>query len=51
VQSAIESFEDETDDYRIEFEELYFSAMALGENILQRVSTKKDNGDQKSASI
>ncbi|KAL4152985.1 hypothetical protein QTP88_000818 [Uroleucon formosanum] len=46
-----ESFEDETDDYRIEFEELYFSAMALGENILQRLSTKKDNGDQKSVSI
>lgn len=51
VQSEIESFGDETDDYRIEFEELYFSVMALGENILQRVSTKKDNGDQKSASI
>jgi hypothetical protein len=49
VQSDIESFDDETDDYRIEFEEIYFSAMALGENLLQRASTKKDdNGGQKS---
>ncbi|XP_060846165.1 uncharacterized protein LOC132925818 [Rhopalosiphum padi] len=49
VQSDIESFADETDDYRIEFEEIYFSAMALGENLLQRASTKKDdNGGQKS---
>ncbi|XP_025193653.1 uncharacterized protein LOC112593474 [Melanaphis sacchari] len=29
VQSKIESFENETDDYRIEFEEIYFSAIAL----------------------
>ncbi|KAF0704384.1 Uncharacterized protein FWK35_00035993, partial [Aphis craccivora] len=35
VQSEIESFENETDDYRIEFEEIYFSAMALGENLMQ----------------
>ncbi|KAL5244089.1 hypothetical protein ACI65C_011499 [Semiaphis heraclei] len=39
VQSEIESFDDETDDYRVEFEEMYFSAMALGESQLQR-STK-----------
>jgi len=49
VQSEIESFDDETDDYRVEFEEMYFSAMALGENLLQRMSAKKeDNGGLKS---
>lgn len=49
VQSEIESFEDETDEYRVEFEEIYFSAMALGENLLQRMSAKKDdNGGLKS---
>lgn len=43
MQSEIKSFENETDDYRIEFEEIYFSVMALGENLMQRVSAKKDD--------
>eukprot|EP00102_Acyrthosiphon_pisum_P025333 XP_016662543.1 PREDICTED: uncharacterized protein LOC100573927 [Acyrthosiphon pisum] len=35
--------------YRVEIEEMYFSAMSLGENLLQRVSTKMDdNGGLKS---
>jgi len=49
VQSEIESFDNETDEYRIEFEEIYFSAMAFGENLQQRASTKNDdNSGQKS---
>lgn len=47
VQTAIELVSDkhdgETTDYCIEFKDMYFSAVALGENLLQSINTQ--NGD------
>lgn len=40
VQSSIEQIGDETEEYCIEFQEIYFNAVTLGESLLQNVSTK-----------
>lgn len=37
VQSEIEPFGDKTENYQIEFEEIYFSAIALGDSLLKLV--------------